>query len=182
MGYKDESAVLRERLKALRIKRGMTQRELADRLEVSDRTYSKWETGEIELSLGSLYKLSEIFSVPLSELLANKSEAIFELGERSDEAHIDASEFFSVLGSSELLRLLSNIFGSGAGNELFANSSDKSAELLCIGEGVGIFEKRMVHLGAERTQLFRIKAPESLLEILKLTYSRLESQRDSSEV
>ena len=44
-----------------RRKRGFTQKQLAQALGVSDKTYSKWETGENEMDVDTLCRLSELY-------------------------------------------------------------------------------------------------------------------------
>jgi transcriptional regulator with XRE-family HTH domain len=45
-------------LKAAREKRSVTQKEAADALGISDKTYSKWETGENEPDVDTLCRLA----------------------------------------------------------------------------------------------------------------------------
>ena len=54
---------------ALRRANGMTQRELADRLFVSDKTVSRWECDECTPELSLIPSIAEIFSVTADELL-----------------------------------------------------------------------------------------------------------------
>lgn len=53
----------------LRKERNMTQKELAERLNVSDKAVSKWETGKGLPDVDSLLTLSREFSVSVNELL-----------------------------------------------------------------------------------------------------------------
>ncbi len=57
------------RMRALREYTGHTQAEVAERLGISQAAYSRLEKGEIEISLSKLIVLSEIYSVPLHEML-----------------------------------------------------------------------------------------------------------------
>ena len=43
--------------------RGYTQKQVAEALGISDRTYSKWETGENEMDVASLCRLAEFYGV-----------------------------------------------------------------------------------------------------------------------
>ena len=54
---------------ALRRANGMTQRELADRLNVSDKTVSRWERDESAPELAAIPVIAEIFGVSCDELL-----------------------------------------------------------------------------------------------------------------
>ena len=51
----------RENLTKERKKRGLTQKELSEALGISDKTYSKWETGENEPDIESLCRLAEYY-------------------------------------------------------------------------------------------------------------------------
>lgn len=57
-------------IKQIREQRGLTQRELADRLFVSDKTVSKWETGRGLPAVEILPELAAALSVSVAELLA----------------------------------------------------------------------------------------------------------------
>lgn len=57
------------RIRWLRVKAGYTQMELAETLGVSQAAYSRLEKGEVEISLSKLFTLSELYQMPLQELL-----------------------------------------------------------------------------------------------------------------
>ena len=54
---------------ALRKANGMTQKDLADRLNVSDKTVSRWERDEGTPDLSLIPVIAEIFGVTCDELL-----------------------------------------------------------------------------------------------------------------
>ena len=54
---------LGENIKSLRNTAGLTQRQLAEKLEISDRTLARWESGESRPDLEYIYKLARIFGV-----------------------------------------------------------------------------------------------------------------------
>ena len=58
----DENSFPR-RLAEERKARGYTQKQVAEALGISDRTYSKWETGENEMDVASLCRLAEFYGV-----------------------------------------------------------------------------------------------------------------------
>jgi len=60
---------LGERIYTLRTARGLSQADLADALEVSRQSISKWETGASVPELDKLLKLSGLFGVTLDELV-----------------------------------------------------------------------------------------------------------------
>lgn len=63
-----------ENLKTLRKNKGITQEELAVRLNVVRQTVSKWEKGQSVPDAEMLVKLAEIFEVPVSQLLGTRIE------------------------------------------------------------------------------------------------------------
>ena len=65
---------LGERICRLRNERNMSQGDLADALEVSRQSISKWETNGSVPDLDKLVKLSELFDISLDELIAGKKK------------------------------------------------------------------------------------------------------------
>lgn len=63
---------LGERIYKLRTEKEMSQGDLADALEVSRQSISKWETNGSVPELDKLVKLSEVFGVSLDELITGK--------------------------------------------------------------------------------------------------------------
>lgn len=56
-------------LKSLREQRKMTQQEMANMLNISQRGYGHYETGESEPSIDALITLSEFFNLPIDVLV-----------------------------------------------------------------------------------------------------------------
>ena len=56
-------------LKSLRRERGLTQEQLAEQLNVSNRTVSRWETGANMPDIGLLLALSAFYGVSISEII-----------------------------------------------------------------------------------------------------------------
>ncbi len=70
-----------KKIKELREKAGMTQKNLAEKLYVSPQAVSRWESGDTEPSTTTLNAIAEIFGVSLNELFgheAPKPEVIVE--------------------------------------------------------------------------------------------------------
>ena len=63
-----------QRLLALRTRAGLSQEALAERLGVSRQSISKWETDTSVPDLDNLVRLSEIFGVPLDDLVKGSAE------------------------------------------------------------------------------------------------------------
>ena len=58
----------------LRVARGLTQRDIAEKLAISDKAISKWENGTSQPSVYNLQKLADIFDITLEELLKVSKE------------------------------------------------------------------------------------------------------------
>lgn len=69
-----KAETLNERIKNLRKKKGMTQLELAEKVHVTDKAVSKWETGEGNPEITILIELANIFEVSLDYLLTGKEK------------------------------------------------------------------------------------------------------------
>lgn len=76
---------LGERIYKLRTEKEMSQGDLADALEVSRQSISKWETNGSVPELDKLVKLSEIFGISLDELVTGKET---EQQEKHDESEV----------------------------------------------------------------------------------------------
>ena len=63
-------------IKTIRKEKGFTQREVAERLSISEKTVSKWETGNGLPEVGLMLPLCELLEISVNELLS---------GERLDE-------------------------------------------------------------------------------------------------
>ena len=50
-------------LKILRKAKGLTQKEVADFIGISQNNYSYWENGKVKIDNGSLQKLADFFDV-----------------------------------------------------------------------------------------------------------------------
>ncbi len=59
-------------IRSLRLEKGMTQKELADKMSLSDKTVSKWERGLGCPDISFLAELSSLLEVNLSELLSGE--------------------------------------------------------------------------------------------------------------
>ena len=58
-----------ERLRSLREEKKLTQQQLADRLFIAQRTYSRYETGERAVPLEVLVEISKFYDVSTDYLL-----------------------------------------------------------------------------------------------------------------
>lgn len=65
---------LEEKLTALRKENGLSQTELAERLDVTRQAISRWETGTSAPSTDNLISLSRLYGVGLDDLLGDKAK------------------------------------------------------------------------------------------------------------
>ena len=71
---------------ALRKANGMTQKELAERLNVSDKTVSRWERDDGAPDLSAIPVIAEVFGVTCDELLRGERKSPTERAEMTEEA------------------------------------------------------------------------------------------------
>lgn len=91
---------------ALRKANGMTQRELAEKLNVSDKTISRWERDDGAPDLAAIPVLAEIFSVSCDELLRGERRSPEERSTgREDEATAKGEKQRQRLLTLSLVRL-----------------------------------------------------------------------------
>ena len=64
---------LKKKLSQLRKEKGLTQLELAEALQVSRQAVSRWEVGTAVPALDNLVILSEVYGVPLDDLIQNET-------------------------------------------------------------------------------------------------------------
>lgn len=67
---------LGQKLKKLRSLKGLTQKELADKLHVSFQTVSKWENGENEPDIATLKELAALFNCSVDYLIGSEQEGL----------------------------------------------------------------------------------------------------------
>ncbi|GAB2021120.1 helix-turn-helix transcriptional regulator [Pseudolactococcus yaeyamensis] len=66
--------MLSERLKTLRSEAKLTQKEIAEKLEISQQFYAKWESNKSKPASKNLNKLADFFNVSVDYLLGNTDE------------------------------------------------------------------------------------------------------------
>lgn len=72
------------KIKRYREQKNYTQAYMSDKLNISQNTYSKIETGGIKLTVDRLNEISEILEVPVEQLLSKESQ-IFNFNNSSVE-------------------------------------------------------------------------------------------------
>ncbi|HHQ3752213.1 MAG: helix-turn-helix transcriptional regulator [Staphylococcus epidermidis] len=64
--------IFTERLKELRLKKGLTQTELGEKVGVKQNTFTNWEKGKREPSFENLIKLADLLEVSLDWLFGRE--------------------------------------------------------------------------------------------------------------
>ena len=75
---KELNEIISKNIADFRKAQNMTQGELAEKINFSDKSISKWERGEAIPDVSVLISMSEIFGVSLDELVSDHSERIVE--------------------------------------------------------------------------------------------------------
>lgn len=80
------------RLYELRKQRGMSQEELAGRLDVTRQTVSKWEVGDSTPDMAKLIALGELFEISLDELVLGKVPVTTKLDQLGEKVLTDENK------------------------------------------------------------------------------------------
>ena len=70
----DLKPIIAKNISNLRLSKGMTQIDLAEKLNYSDKAVSKWERGESAPDVQTLVQLSELYDVTVNDLLVDPNE------------------------------------------------------------------------------------------------------------
>lgn len=70
-----EGTSMGEMIAAIRKEKGMTQKELADQLGITDKAVSKWERNIAYPDTATIPKLAQLLGIPVEDLLQAKSTA-----------------------------------------------------------------------------------------------------------
>ncbi len=77
----------------MRKEKSMTQKEMAERLSVTDKAVSRWETGKGFPDVSILKNLSEVLGVSITEIVNGEKAEHENIGEKSDNAVIAALSY-----------------------------------------------------------------------------------------
>ena len=85
MNNQDTGKFIATRRKAL----GLSQKQLAEKLHLTDKAVSKWETGNSAPDISNLLPLAEVLGVSVAELLSGKEIEKEELPAQTDRAFVE---------------------------------------------------------------------------------------------
>lgn len=100
-----ESEPPKIKLKDLRKKRGLSQREIAERLNLTKTTYARYEIGESEPNVDTMIKLADYFGVSIDYLIDHQTE-----GSNMSESQKEIVEDFKKLISQLTTQQTSFVF------------------------------------------------------------------------
>lgn len=124
-----------EIIAVLRRERGMTQKELADRLNITDKAVSKWERGLALPDTAAIPKLAEIFGVSVEDLISAKAS--------SGAKHRGAANAEAVKIMSIVLRAIPLAMGVAVTVAAILGELDTSSGFAMLGIGlasVGVYQ------------------------------------------
>ncbi|MEE1036621.1 MAG: helix-turn-helix transcriptional regulator [Oscillospiraceae bacterium] len=101
-------------LKALRKTKELTQEQLAEKLNVSNRTVSRWETGSSMPDIGMLVALAEFYDVSIPEIIyaERKSENMNQETRETAAAMAEYSRNEVKVGKQNVIGILMSAFGA----------------------------------------------------------------------
>ncbi|MBE6032678.1 MAG: helix-turn-helix transcriptional regulator [Clostridiales bacterium] len=146
---------------ALRKANGMTQRDLAERLNVSDKTVSRWERDEGNPDLSMIPVIAEIFDVTCDELLRGQRKS------PEDRIEAPSSVEYTAKGEKERQRILKSSWSqyqnqtyiatgitvTGLIVALICNLAFLRASLGCL-SGVGVMVVGLIYLSIAMNKAF----------------------------
>lgn len=92
---------LAERLKESRVNKGLSQGDVADHLQISRQSISKWENGSSYPDLDNLVKLSVYYEVSIDELLKENQELKKKIEENELKIEENYQKLDFIRGNSE---------------------------------------------------------------------------------
>ena len=117
-----------ERIKELRTKKGIYQKDLAQKLQIATSTVAMWETGKREPSLETVRMIADVFGVSVDSLLRDCG----------GQAPPNAAVIGSALRMVPVFESVSAGFGAEAENHIIATiplyieSDAEAAETICV--------------------------------------------------
>lgn len=87
-------AIVSQNILRLRKENNLTQAEVARRINYSDKAVSRWEAGEVVPDLETIYALSEVFGVPVSQITEAQTEESADENKKSGIGQKILSQIF----------------------------------------------------------------------------------------
>ncbi len=84
--------MLGNKIKKIRNEKGMTQKDLADKLFVTPQAVSRWEKNEVEPSISTVIEIAKIFELSLEEFLEDTQPKQEEKDKATTEVKAETKE------------------------------------------------------------------------------------------
>ena len=156
-------------LQLLRKEKGLTQEELAEKMNVSRRTVSRWETGNNMPDLDILIEMSDLYEVDLREILSGERKSE-RMNEELKETVLQVADY-SNEEKTRLLRRMHWLFIAGLiGFTTFLVITLLGLDTTSPYEGIGSFGLGiafgMIILGVVFTSRYAAKIREFKMRLL----------------
>lgn len=92
-------AIIAANIARLRLAAGMTQQELAEKLNYTDKAISKWERGESVPDISVLARVAEVFGVTVDDLITDHRSGVLKQAEVSEEPPFEQQSNLAKLAS-----------------------------------------------------------------------------------
>lgn len=159
---------LRLCIKELRERRGMTQKELAEYMQVSFQTISKWENGVNMPDITNLPKLADLFEVSTDVLLG-----LQPMKEKNDWRKFDEVDYWNT--NRKLFKIWKSLYWNEDYFSFFVKEVlkvDESVEILEFGCGYGFLGMKLMPLLPDGSRYVGIELDEKELEEAKQHFSK----------
>ena len=148
-----------KRIREMRLAAGMSQEQLAEKLQVSRQSISKWESGRGYPSIDSLKEISSFFSVTIDELLSG--EKLISIAEKENKSNLQnvCELLIGILDIFSFLLIVLPLYPRHIGNYVSAVSLFGYSETTVFNRNVywGIFTALMI-LGVIKIVMSQLKA------------------------
>lgn len=120
---------IRQNVRDLREDKKLTQKQVAQKLEMSETGYAKMERGEVQIRIERLQQLAQIFEVDLSDLipLENSGAVVFN---NSNDNFSNSTNFSFAIGNSALEAEISHLRYIIEAKDELLNAREREIELL----------------------------------------------------
>lgn len=172
-------------LKELRKEKGFTQEQLAEKLNVSGRTVSRWETGSNMPDIGLLIELAEFYDISIPELVNGErksekmneetkqvAETLSEYAEAEKETIIKRIQMLSIFGLGALIVYAAlNTLGMAAENDICGMISGYSITLVYVTTiMIPLYTTGLLTKIEKRKKMYKVPKPVAMLLAAVLAY------------
>ena len=99
---------IKENIKSLRLKHGLSQKELADIAGVSDKAVSTWELGTNEPRMGAIQKIADHFGILKSDIIEDVNSRPYYLNPEAAKMAQEIRPFLKINDSFKKIVITSN--------------------------------------------------------------------------